>query len=462
MKVLFVVPNWKYHQLKYTSATIFTPKSIPLEFLYVKKMLNSEIQSKILDANVLDLSTNYTIEEIKQWNPNIVVFSTAINYLQWRCPPIDLDIPRNLAQECKKMGITTIAVGPHGTTTPEEIINEVGTDYLILGEPEISLTRFINSKLEDNKIPGVYSHKFNNGPAMEISMCDLPIPDYDAIDQKLYECHTWSNNVNSYLKKNNFKGAIIEFSRGCMFNCPFCLRFEFRKNYRKKSIDQMRKEVKILKDMGIKYLFFIDEIFNIESDDLSCLLDTLAEEELLFGCQARPDYMTYELITKFKKSGCIYIEYGIESFSEEVLKKINKNIDINMVKKVLLYTYQIIGKENTMLGLINFYTNDIKKILGLKDENTKWVSKVVRPYPGSLIGEKLLELYNIKEAKWDFILRYTWWEQIENFSNYFKDGIAQDPNIKQKILFDSMEKSKEISYRYMRSYKEKFISSEKK
>ena len=117
---------------------------------------------------------------------------------------------------------------------------------------------------------------------------------------------------------------------------------------------------------------------------------------MLFGCQARPDVMTFEVIDRLKKAGCIYIEYGLESFSESVLKKINKNIDLNEIKRIIAYSYIVFGKENIQLGILNFNTEDIREILTIS-EKLPLSLKNIRPYPGSYFGEKIFESYGIKE-----------------------------------------------------------------
>lgn len=146
-----------------------------------------------------------------------------------------------------------------------------------------------------------------------------------------------------------------------------------------------------------------------------------------YGCQARPDIMTYEMIDLMKESGCVYIEYGVESFAPEVLKAINKSVDKQRLLRILAYSYQQFGKENVELGMINFFAEDIMKVLNLNGDG-KWNSKVLRPYPDTFIGDKIYELYNITEKKWEFLVRYIWWLQIENYENYY--NIQHDLELK--------------------------------
>lgn len=461
MKVLYVVPNWKKHETKHTSVSLYAPKSIPLEYMYVKQLLNKDIESKIIDANSLELEWDKLHEEIKEYSPDVIIFNTTLNYILWRCPPVELEIPKKLMNLCENINATTIAIGPHAVVDPDEVYEELGVDYMIVGEPELALAQFLNSNLKDLTVKGLYGKEVNNGVANEVDMRLLPTPDFDLVDISRYEPHVWSSPTTKMMAEKNIKGTILEYSRGCIYHCPYCFRKGFREKFRVKPIEIIEKEILEVKKRGIRYIYFIDEIFNIDSDDWRKLLAILKRENMYFGCQARPDIMTYEQIDLLKESGCIYIEYGVESLSEEVLKAIKKNLNLDHVKKVIVYSYQVFGKENVEPGWINFYTKDIKTILGLKEEG-KWLLKVVRPYPNSFIGDKICEMYNVTNKKWNFVLRYLWWSQIENYESYFRKNSSLDPEIKNTILFGEFNESKELSYKLIEDYVEKIFSQKRK
>lgn len=449
MKVMYIVPNWKKHDIKYTTVSLNIPNSIPLEYMYVESLLNSEIESKILDANMLGLESEAIVDIITEYEANVIIFNTTINYILWRCPPVDFEVPQRLMEICRAFPITTIAIGPHSSVEPKEVYEKLGVDYLIVGEPEIALSRFLNSDLLDKTIKGLYGKGIDNGIAEEVSIETLPIPNFTNINLMSYDIHAWSSSTRRSYELQNIKGTILEYSRGCVFHCPFCFRKGFRDKYRKKSVFQIEAEIVEVKKKGIKYIYFIDEIFNIENDEWKKLIAILKREEMLFGCQARPDTMSYEMIDTLKDSGCVYIEYGVESFSEEVLYAIGKNLDKNKLLRILAYSYHVFEKENVELGMINFYIDDIKKILNLNDIG-KWNAKVLRPYPNSLIGNSLYRMYNVTNNKWEFLLRYIWWSQIENYENFF--NIESDIATKDVILNGDFKLSQEKSYNLLELY----------
>lgn len=452
MKIIFVIPNWKRHDIKYTTVSLHIPNSMPLEFLYVQTMLKESIDTEIIDANLLDIDFEELRERIIASHAEVMVFNTTINYILWRCPPVDFEIPKQLMKICKDLSIRTIAIGPHSSVDPEEVYRELGVDYLISGEPEIALADFLNSELKNTSIKGLYGKGIDNGIASEVDITKLALPDFKNINLLDYDIHAWSKNTISNLKKEGVRGTILEYSRGCIFHCPYCFRKNFRNNYRKKHISQIEKEIQKIKSMGIKYIYFIDEIFNIDNKEWRSLLRILKREKILFGCQARPDTMTYEMIDRMKDAGCVYVEYGVESFSKDVLKTLNKNLDKQRLLRIIAYSYQVFGKENVELGMINFYINDIMEILNLTSCES-WNAKVVRPYPDSSIGDALFLKYNVNKDKWDFLLRYIWWSQIENYQNYL--DLPHDMSIKNLILYGDYMVSKEKSYELISKYMEK-------
>ena len=264
---------------------------------------------------------------------------------------------------CDNLKMITIAIGPHSAADVDEVLNILGCNYLINGEPEVALSRFLNSFMQDKTVEGLCCREYKNGIAKEVMMRNLSIPDYDSVDILNYEIHAWSDTTINELTEKGIKGTMIDL---------------------------------------------------------------------------------------MQEAGCVYIEYGVESFSEEVLKAINKSLDKQKLLRIIAYSYEKFGKNNIELEMINFYTEDIINIFGFKREG-KWNSKVLRPYPDTLIGDKIYEIYNVTENKWEFLVRYIWWLQIENYENYF--NIQHDLKIKDLILFGDYEDAKNCSYEMITEYR---------
>ena len=154
MKAIYVVPNWSKHNLKYTTVSLYIPKSIPLEAMYIKSLLKPEIVLEIIDANADDLFDDDLLKRIKDSAADVMIFKTTVNYILWRCPPVDFEVPKHLMQICAGVNMKTIAIGPHAAADVSEVLESLKCDYVINGEPEIALSKFLNSNMQDMKIEG--------------------------------------------------------------------------------------------------------------------------------------------------------------------------------------------------------------------------------------------------------------------------------------------------------------------
>ena len=66
----------------------------------------------------------------------MLVVATAPSYLFWRCAPPELRVPQLTLGALAGIAETTIAVGPHGSTTPRATLRKLGVDAVVVGDCE--------------------------------------------------------------------------------------------------------------------------------------------------------------------------------------------------------------------------------------------------------------------------------------------------------------------------------------
>lgn len=221
MNVLFVNPNW--HLLPARMLPGCKRPHQPLELLYPATILAKTHRVEIIDAFLERLNEDDLRQRIKSFNPDVVVLTTAPSYLFWRCCPPDISLPK--ITSCIVRSISKafiILIGPHPTVSPEWVLEECEADFLIRGEPEVSLAEFINSNLENKQVEGLFSSKQNNGIAVVDDLSLLPVVDFSMLPHVCYHSHSPIYKM----------GLSLEFSRGCTFHCSFCFRQFFRNAYR--------------------------------------------------------------------------------------------------------------------------------------------------------------------------------------------------------------------------------------
>jgi radical SAM superfamily enzyme YgiQ (UPF0313 family) len=428
MRIALINPNWNLHDIEYTTTSVKPPKSIPLELTYIAASLCQE--SKIFDAYANNQTIDELVEEVKEFSPDITVLETAPTYLFWRCPPLDLSVPSKTLKTIKQsINSKNVIIGPHGTIDPEWTREQTQGDIIIRGESDFSIIPLVDSEYKCKTLD------IRDNP---VNLQKLPFPSFDMLDLSLYEPHAWIPEIEKHLVGEGTVNLALEFSRGCPFTCGYCLKDGFREKFRTKNASQMERELDFVINNGGSYIYFIDEIFNKPSRTLNILLSQLKEREIKFGNMSRPDIMTYEMVDKMAESGCVYIEYGLETSSPSTSRIMGKNVNQQKVRDLIAYTKQQIPVVNVFH--LDFQSPDYVNILNLEsDQNAEWHNRPIIPYPGTPIGEKLFKYYGVNKNKWDFALRYIWWLQIEQL-------IGQNKNIKDTILFSDYKKAKSTAY----------------
>ncbi len=429
MRILFLVPNWNLHK-KHYCATIPAPIP-PLEFLYSASLLKKNHNVKICDAYLLNLSNREIVEYVKSYAPDVIVITTAPTYLFWRCCPLDIETPSEISKLLKReiRDVKIIIMGPQGTVSPRWVLEKTNSDFLVRGEPDLCLADFINSDL-DKPQEGICSREKIVAPVIVPDLKKLPAPAYDLLDLKRYKFQSWNQQ---FLEKiGNPPGAIIEFSRGCPFSCFYCFKTDFRNEFRVKSVGQAIREVKLLKKLGIRHLHFIDEIFNMPTENLKSFLRELHNEKIFFTAQCRVDVMSEEILHLMADAGCMYIEWGLESYDVNILKALKKDEDLQKVKRTLSLADTLI-EHNYIAPISRMYFGapEVKKILGLEKietENSRY-SYVPIAYPSTYFFNELIKMYPNRENAWEFAQKYVWYE------NLYKSGIQIPFRIFRRIPF---------------------------
>jgi radical SAM superfamily enzyme YgiQ (UPF0313 family) len=135
--------------------------------------------------------------------------------------------------------------------------------------------------------------------------------------------------------------SIVEASRGCPYRCKFCLKSMYPKSYKRKSPVNLFDELTYLKiHHGVDRVLFIDLNFTFDKHFVSEFCDEIKKRnlKLSWSAQCRPDFADEGLLREMKSAGCVLLQYGVESGSQEVLDRIRKGVSITNIVK----TFKII------------------------------------------------------------------------------------------------------------------------
>ncbi len=241
-------------------------------------------------------------------------------------------------------------IGGHiASPEPEYFLKKTQADAIVIGEGEETVVELVNNlALQRINSPTAGLLKFIKGIAYRIGEFTYInerrelIKDIDTILMPAY--HLFDINSYRLLRMPNCTSTDFVMpllsGRGCTFNCTFCYRMD--KGFRPRSSKSIIREIKHLqRTYGITYIAFSDELLMSSVKRVTELCNDFIEEGLniKWDCNGRLNYATPEVLKLMKEAGCVFINYGIESVDDTVLKNMNKKLTVKQI---------IEGVENTL------------------------------------------------------------------------------------------------------------------
>jgi B12-binding domain/radical SAM domain protein of rhizo-twelve system len=380
MKFALLNPNWDF-----SGSTYFGCKDphVPLELLFAADRLRAARHDALLiDAQTDNLNLPETKRRITAFAPDFLVIPTAPSYLFWRCPPPELRVPMEWFAGLESSAIK-VAIGPHPSATPATTIRKTGCDVALRGEPDQILPELASRHWQE--ITGCCfktEEGFHISPAFGVADMSALGP----LDFRNYRVEAHSHRHHVFTDDQGL-GAELEFARGCPWACTFCNKTLFRNKFRERSVDAVIAEVETLIARGVSYIYFIDEIFGV-GKNVRRLLEELAERPVKIGFQTRIDLWNEESLDLLGRAGCISMECGIESITQQGREELNKNcrMDTDRIAELLIYARERIPwvQANLILTEQDDRTEIQRWQEKLKSRGV-WVSEPVPmfPFPGS-------------------------------------------------------------------------------
>lgn len=289
---------------------------------------------EIADRNELLIKNNYDffvadkelLDKIRSFKPQIVGFSATT--------PLMYDVV-HFSREVKREspGIVTVVGGAHPTAEPKETLMQCpDIDLVVEGEGEATMLELASS-FPNSNVVGVWCRNGNGfyvtGNRQLIKDLDtLPIPQRSLMNMEFY--------TRPYINREFFgRHATIFSSRGCGRKCYFCAgpimsQGKIRFNSPDYVIEEMEQICSLYK---VNYIYFADDMFLANRDRLESICNKIKKKKLhkkvKWICQLTAASAKLELLRLMKNAGCVLIECGFESGSQEELDRMNKNVSID-------------------------------------------------------------------------------------------------------------------------------------
>ena len=316
-KLVLAYPNLRWKKFDIQTVWNLNPAILCL----LGRMVENDVDVKIVDAQFYDMSMEDFIAEIEDFGADYVGISMLTSEYQ--------EILHLAAKEIKALNsdIVVIAGGVHVTIEYAKVMEDPNIDFAVRGEGEYVLPALLRHLQGANEFPSEGLVYRENGrliaqpQAWVKQMSDLPMPNYDLVKMEDYV------SVGARygpLRPPEFPHVRMIVTRGCPVGCSFCqVESISGKKVRSPTPEQVADELLYLKERyGIKSVVFDDDNMVIKKKFFKAMLRQFIKKKLglkfiigAFAIFALDD----EMLDLMAEAGCVGINVAIESGNQRVM-----------------------------------------------------------------------------------------------------------------------------------------------
>ena len=281
----------------------FTHTSIALRYIYAN-LKELQKNTEILEFSIND-AMQTVAEKLLMDKPDIIGIGVYI----WNVSQVS-----ELIHIIKKVSPHTkiILGGPEVSHQPFRV-NLENADFIIQGEGDLAFYELCRSILDGNE--------------PEDRIIKMSMPSLKDIELP-YKYYTDDDIENRYI--------YVEASRGCPFECEFCLS-SMDEKVRAFDLDELLKEFEILWQRGARNFKFIDRTFNLNMKTSNRLLEFFLQKEPPYFAhfEVIPDHFPDSIklnIAKFPH-GALQLEIGIQTLNPEIANNISRPLKLDKIKE---------------------------------------------------------------------------------------------------------------------------------
>lgn len=161
--------------------------------------------------------------------------------------------------------IRIVIGGYHATYFYERWLG-IGADYVIRHEADISFGELVRRLGSGESLYGLHDLVFKDKEKVIVNPSGEFIRDLDLLAFPRFDIMEYADY--SCFFSPGLPAGGVELSRGCPFNCKFCLTSGFwGHKYRRKSNSRIIREIESLLSLGVKSLWFYTSSFGLRRDE---------------------------------------------------------------------------------------------------------------------------------------------------------------------------------------------------
>jgi radical SAM superfamily enzyme YgiQ (UPF0313 family) len=219
-------------------------------------------------------------------------------------------------------GCPVVLGGSGFSILPRELLQLTGADFGIVGEGEQALLELVTALATANDYKKIPSLVFRQDAVIKANAkaglsWQLPLQRQDRPSQ-----------ITSHYLRNG--GMLnLQTQRGCAHRCCYCTYPLIEGQcLRSRPAEAVVAEFEQLQALGARYAFIVDSVFNSSERHVTDICEALASRafKLQWGCFLRPQGLTRQLVRLMARAGLAHIEFGSDSFCDEVLDAYEKDL----------------------------------------------------------------------------------------------------------------------------------------
>ena len=197
-------------------------------------------------------------------------------------------------------------------------------DYIIRGEGEKPMLSLLRAIEEDFDVANVGSLTFRKRDEIK----ETPLANHGSLNEYLF---AYDESIRE------FKGKIIyyESSRGCPFNCSYCLSGDNRR-VDFLDLERVKKELLFFIENDVPLVKFVDRTFNADKKRAKEIWKFIIEnsKKTCFHFELAGSLIDEETIKLLKTApkGIIQFEIGVQSTNEKTIRAIGRSIEFEKVR----------------------------------------------------------------------------------------------------------------------------------
>lgn len=360
MKILLISPTKDEDPTRKIEKTIRFPM---ISLLYIAALTENRHDVRIIE------------EEDQK-----VDYNTACDLVGITCMTGTASRAYKLADEFRKRGKKVVLGGIHPTVLPQESI--LHCDSVIIGEAEPVWAEMLEDAERESMKPFYYGNITHN-------LNDYPLPRRDLM------------SGSSVLGLQP-----VVTSRGCPYSCEFCSVWKFfGRSIRHVAVDRVIADIE---NSGATNFMFLDD--NIVGDQIYAkqLFEALKPLRIHWVGQASISFIkNRELLRLAADSGCRGLFIGLETVSEQKMKRMSKSMKSQ--KETLAAISEIMSHGIIFHASIVFGFDDDEK--SVFDETLEFFYKskipsatfnILTPYPGTEIYKNFKEQNRLITEDWQY------------------------------------------------------------